>query len=216
MLPALAEARRPAGEAPARSNLRQIGLGFDMYRGDYSDIYPYCAWTPYTKDENGRDVWLWMGRGWRPVLEPYIAPNLSVKNPPSSGARRTIRPSTNTRTPATPIACAFTTSPAQINAMNNTSSTYSNPQPGAAGIHGGQGGNPARKILAGEWFSNHRLVTGDYATEPGWWEWAGTRNFLFADGHAEFVPAKKIKPANDGFPDPNLTADGVEGATCKA
>ena len=35
--------------------------------------------------------------------------------------------------------------------------------------------------------------------------------FLFADGHAEYVPSENIIPANDGLPNPNLTRDGIRG-----
>ena len=66
---------------------------------------------------------------------------------------------------------------------------------------------PARKALAGDWASNHFPID----SEPGWWGWAGRRNFLFPDGHCAWIDANDILPANDGRPDVNLTIDGIKG-----
>jgi prepilin-type N-terminal cleavage/methylation domain-containing protein/prepilin-type processing-associated H-X9-DG protein len=203
LLPALGEARRQSGRNVCGANLRNIGMAFDMYRGEYSDVYP-C------KNDSG-SVWLWMGRGWRPVLEPYIAPGLSAKNPNVLWCPQDGSPENRYENTSYAYTMSFYHSPEQINGITDKSGTYSNPQPGVA-IIGTRVTFPAKKILIGEWFANHRLVTGDYATEPGWWKWLGTRNFLLADGHVEFVAAQKIKPANDGLPDPNLTHDGVDGS----
>ncbi|MDQ1257538.1 MAG: hypothetical protein QG656_2144, partial [Candidatus Hydrogenedentes bacterium] len=47
--------------------------------------------------------------------------------------------------------------------------------------------------------------------DPGWFGWEGKRNYLFADGHAEYLESAALLPANDGFPDPNLTKNGIRG-----
>jgi len=57
------------------------------------------------------------------------------------------------------------------------------------------------------WLSNHQRVTDD----QGWWCWKGRRQFLFVDGHVEFVSAQAMLPAHDGFPDINLTVGGISG-----
>jgi prepilin-type processing-associated H-X9-DG protein len=68
---------------------------------------------------------------------------------------------------------------------------------------------PAGKILAGEWLSNHRQIKdGD---DSGWWGWKGSRNYLFADGQVRFIDANDIRPARDGYPNPNLTKNGIKG-----
>jgi prepilin-type N-terminal cleavage/methylation domain-containing protein/prepilin-type processing-associated H-X9-DG protein len=200
LLPALGQAREVGYKSVCISNLKGIGLAFEMYRADHNDVYP-C------KNDVG-SPWLWMGRGFRPVMEPYIAPDLSAENPnilwcPSENAAGFSNTSYG-------YSMSFYHSPEQINQMTNNSFTWSNPMP-AVPINSGRVANPGRKILAGEWFSNHQPVTGDYTTEPGWWNWAGARNFLFADGHVLFLPATKIRPANDNLPDPNLTIDGADG-----
>ena len=63
-------------------------------------------------------------------------------------------------------------------------------------------------MLVGEWQSNHQRAAGD----NGWWNWEGSRNYLFVDGHVEYRAAIAIRAANDNFPDPNLTHDGIRGS----
>ena len=43
LLPALAAAKRRAGQATCLNNLKQLGLGMTMYLGDNNDVYPACA-----------------------------------------------------------------------------------------------------------------------------------------------------------------------------
>ena len=68
--------------------------------------------------------------------------------------------------------------------------------------------SPSAKIIFGEWLSNHYSIEND----SGWWCWQGRRNFLFADGSIDIIKAEDIKPANDNFPDANLTINGIKGA----
>jgi prepilin-type N-terminal cleavage/methylation domain-containing protein/prepilin-type processing-associated H-X9-DG protein len=201
LLPALGEARKEGYKSVCASNLRGMAQAMEMYRADYNDIYP-C------KDDTV-SPWLWMGRGFRPVLEPYIAPGLSAKNPNILWCP--VEKAAGYENTSYAYSMSFYHSPAQINQMTDKSYTltiHTNPVP----INSGQVAIPANKILIGEWYSNHKPVTGDYSTEPGWWSWKGSRNYLFADGHVQFIAATKIRPANDGFADPNLTQDGVEGS----
>jgi prepilin-type processing-associated H-X9-DG protein len=97
-------------------------------------------------------------------------------------------------------------SPEQINAMTDKSDTYSNPQPPVV-QRTSDVRFPSRKVVASEWLSNHDRIDQD----AGWWCWKGTRNALFADWHCEYVLSVKVKAANNGFPDFNLTVDGVKG-----
>ena len=65
----------------------------------------------------------------------------------------------------------------------------------------------------GKWTSNHLQVSeeeGWYGC--GWWCWQGSRNYLFADGQVQYIPAEEIRPARDGWPNPNLTFDGIKGS----
>ena len=90
--------------------------------------------------------------------------------------------------------------------MMDSSDTYSNPPPPVAQmVHNVR--YAAVKVLAAEWLSNHERIDSD----QGWWSWEGTRTLLFCDGHVEYVPAADVHPANDRFPDFNLTVDGSQG-----
>jgi prepilin-type processing-associated H-X9-DG protein len=103
---------------------------------------------------------------------------------------------------------AFYHSPDQINSLTTPADTY---LPDKALPPIGQRPDdvrwPARKILSGDWTSNH------YPCHPdnGWWCWQGRRNVLLADGHCICADANDVLPANDHFPNPNLTKDGTKG-----
>ena len=66
---------------------------------------------------------------------------------------------------------------------------------------------PSRKILVGEWYANHTAFERD----KGWFAHGGKRLYLFADGHVEYLDSRQLLPANDGLPNPNLTAGGISG-----
>ena len=67
LLPALAKARRAAQQIVCASNLRQLGYAFTMYCDDNKGVYP----ARNDPDPSDPTLWLWMGRGFRKVLEPY-------------------------------------------------------------------------------------------------------------------------------------------------
>lgn len=195
LLPALSRAREQAYRASCANNLRQLFLAFEMYTHDHQGYYP-------SADDDSLP-WLWMGRGFRPVLEEYVPrgkDHPGVFWCPSDTRSAQVFDSTSYA-----YSMAFYHSPQQINAMDR-GSDYSNPQP-AKPQKTTSVRYPAKKILLGEWYSNHRAFTGD----SGWWDKLGSRNYLFADGHAEYLDAADILPANDGLPNPNLTVDGIWG-----
>jgi hypothetical protein len=66
---------------------------------------------------------------------------------------------------------------------------------------------PAQKALVAEWLSNHEVLSGDV----GWWDWRGGGNYLFAEGHVKYLLRSRLLPANDDYPDPNLTVGGIMG-----
>jgi len=210
ILPAVSHARSEARKTMCLTNLRQIGQSFSMYLDGHGQIYP-CAQDPVAAEQN---IWLWMGRGWRPFLEPFIQSHIDEIEPsvlwcPADHSGRYSGTSYG-------YSMSFYHSPRQIDSMDSIQHTYSPDKvlpSSPIGEH--RVASPAGKILVGEWWSNHDPVTHDYDTEPGWWSWKGTRNFLFADGHTQSLPARQIRPANDGYPDANLTVHGVEGFDVK-
>jgi len=202
LIPSLRKARVTAFRAGCASNLRQINLGLNMYLDDSDGIYP-CAEDPVSVEPV---YWLWMGRGWRPFVRPYLGGSLDARDPsvllcPEDRSDPAMYESTSYA-----YSMAFYHSPDQIDAMSDKADTYTNPRP-SIGQRRDDVATPAAKILLGEWFSNHCPLDD----EQGWWNWQGARNFLFADGHGAFLKATQILPARDNLPDANLTIGGIKG-----
>ncbi len=202
LIPTLRRARQAASRIGCAHNLRQIHLGMGMYLHDHDGTYP-CAADPVSEDPV---YWLWMGRGWRRWIKPYLSGSIDARNPsvllcPEDRADPALFESTSYA-----YSMTFYHSPQQIDTMNDKADTYSNPRPSIP-QRAGDVANPAAKILIGEWASSHAPIE----TEQGWWNWQGARNFLFADGHVVFLKAEQILPARDSLPDANLTIHGIKG-----
>jgi prepilin-type N-terminal cleavage/methylation domain-containing protein len=202
LIPSLHKARSSALRIACAHNLKQIGLGVGLYLGDHDSIYP-CAEDPV--DPN---YWLWMGRGWRQRVEPYVGGSVGVKNPSVLLCPEDRTDPGRYQSTSYAYSMAFYHSPQQINEMSEPADTYdasrvrrSIPQRAGSVSH------PAAKILIGEWLSNHAVVEDD----GGWWCWLGARTFLFADGQVRFLQATEIRPARDELPDANLTVNGIKG-----
>jgi prepilin-type N-terminal cleavage/methylation domain-containing protein/prepilin-type processing-associated H-X9-DG protein len=202
LLPSLGRARVAGQRTVCLSNLRQVALGFDHYRADYGDVYP-AAQDPVSTDPF---YWLWMGRGFRRFVGPYLVEDIGVENPSVLVCPADRTPADRFERTSFAYSMTFYHHPDRIDAMGSPADTYTNAS-APQGQRSTDVRTPAAKILAGEWTSNHAPAKDD----NGWWNWAGTRNFLFADGHAAPIAARRIAPARDGLPDPNLTINGVRG-----
>lgn len=206
LFPVLARAREAGRKTSCSSNLRQIGVGVLMYVSDYDDCFP-----------NTGDTMLWMGRRWRWPLQPYLAygagrdatdpanPNLST----GAANHILICPSDSTAPAAWDstsyaLSAALYHTPAQINAMSTTD-LYSATPFGCVTQSLAQVEYPSRKAMGAEWLSNHDTP------HVTWWDWGGSRNYLFVDGHVKYLPASAINRAVNGYPDINLTRDGLRG-----
>ena len=202
LLPALSRARGEAGKTACLNNLKQIGAAFFLYLNAHDDFYP-CAQDPISATPL---YWLWMGRGWRGFVAPFLSQKISPTNPSILLCKADEQADSKYESTSYSYSMCFYHSPEQIDAMADTKCTYTNPQP-SVGQRGSRVGSPPRTILAGEWTSNHERIPDD----KGWWTPAGARNFLFADGHVRFLPAQSIRAANDGLPNPCLTRHGICG-----
>jgi len=204
LLPALARARELGKRARCASNLRQIGLAFVLYGSDQQDCLP-----------NTGDPFLWMGRRWRWVVQPYLAfsgtavaagnPNLSTNFSPGV----LVCPSdpsaaTNYDSTSYGYTAASYFSDASINAMTLASLYQANSFP-CGTRKAAEARFPAQKGMVAEWLSAHAK------DQVGWWDWRGERLYTFVDGHVSNLAARKIRPAVDNFPDINLTVDGLSG-----
>ena len=202
LVPSLRKVRSSAWRVACASNLKQIGLGLDMYLADHDTIYP-CAQDPV--DPN---YWLWMGRGWRSRMEFYLGGSEGIKNPGVFLCPEDRTDPGQYESTSYAYSMAFYHSPAQINTMSGPADTYDKAkiQPSVPQRIGSVA-HPATKILIGEWLSNHAFFEDD----KGWWCWSGSRMFLMAAGHVCFLDAADILPARDELPDANLTINGIRG-----
>ena len=200
--PSLGRARSLARRVACSHNLKQVHLALDLYTHDHDGAYP-CAQDPVSTQPV---YWLWMGRGWRQWVQPYLSTKIDVNTPSVLLCPADRTDPAKYESTSYSYSMAFYHSPEQIDAMNSAADTYSNPQPSLA-QRVGDVASPSEKILIGEWMSNHVPVEGD----QGWWDWRGARGFLLADGQAVFLEAKTIRPARDELPDANLTVHGIKG-----
>ncbi len=210
-IPVLIKAKTLAIRFKCANSLKQINYAVGLYLNANDDKYP-SAQDPmdprlYRIDPNAC-IWLWMGRGWRPLIEPYLNFERGPKNAPILLCPSDKISSNAYQSTSYSYSMAFYHSAKQINDINIVSKTYGTVSPPAIPQRTSDVAKPSQKILIGEWFSNHERTK---VKDTGWWVWAGSRNYIFADGHTAFIKAKKILKANDGNPNPNLTANGIKG-----
>jgi prepilin-type N-terminal cleavage/methylation domain-containing protein len=200
LIPVLGKARISAMQLKCTHNLKQINLTVQLYTDDYGNTYP-CAADPISTG-----VWLWMGRGWRSLVSPYLGNSINDKNPsilfcPEDKVSKEKYESTSYS-----YSMSFYHSPEQIDSLSSTKDTYENPLPSLAQKTANVK-KPSEKIVIGEWLSNHESIDND----KGWWCWEGKRNYLFAGGQIKFLKASQILAARDNLPDVNLTIMGIKG-----
>jgi len=199
-VPVLSGVRRLAARALCTSNLNQINTAFALYLKDHGDIYP-CN----VRDQDDKHA-LWTGRGWREYIGPYIEGGnvIDKDNPSVLWCKSDTVGAQQYGSTSYGYSMAFYHSVQQINSL--TSAMDKSLDSIAQGIQKVE--HTGSKIIVGEWHSNHYPIGGD---EKGWFGWKGQRNFLFVDGHVTFLLARDIKQAQDKWPDPNLTIDGIKG-----
>jgi len=211
LMPALGKARSLSKRLVCANNLRQIDLAVRLYLDSNNDIYP-CGQDPVSDDPNN-PYWLWMGRGWRRLVEPYLGGNIDANNPSVLFCPEDTSPQEKYESTSYSYSMAFYHSQEQIDGIKDTRYTYDIPgQPSMAAESIPQistnVARPAGKIIIGEWLSNHWRIK---EKDNGWWDWEGCCNYLFVDGQVCFLKATDIREANDEKPNPNLTVGGIKG-----
>jgi len=213
LMPALGKARSLTKRLVCANNLRQIDLAIRLYLNNNDDTYPSTQDPVYIDPNTGDIVWLWMGRGWRGFVEPYLDSNIDVNNPSVLFCPEDTIAKQDYESTSYSYSMAFYHGSEQIKDMNSPAYTCGDgpfvPSIPQKSINVAR---PSEKILIGEWNSNHlRVVEQGWFGFGGWWCWQGSRNFLFVDGHIRYIAAEQIRPAHDGWPNPNLTVGGIKG-----
>jgi prepilin-type N-terminal cleavage/methylation domain-containing protein/prepilin-type processing-associated H-X9-DG protein len=208
LLPALARAKSTAKRTACASNVRQMQMAFTLYSSEHQEQFP-----------NTSDPFLWMGRRWRWLVQPYLAfsgtriqtndPNVSTNFVPGT----LLCPSDPNAGPnydntSYGYSAAFYFPDDTINQMTQSSLYQANPftcvsRRVSDALH------PSQKGLVAEWLSAHS------EQKVSWWDWRGSRQYGFVDGHVEYLSASKINAAVDNFPDINLTVNGLSGRDSK-
>ncbi|MBL7107507.1 MAG: prepilin-type N-terminal cleavage/methylation domain-containing protein [Phycisphaerae bacterium] len=201
LMPSLGKVKATAYRLKCANNLKQIHLAMEMYLGSNDNYFP-SAQDPLSTSPF---YWLWMGRGFRSFLTPYLVENINEENP--SVLHCPQDKSEFYENTSYSYSMSFYHSSAQINSASQTSDNYTNPKPPIAQTIF-EVAKPSKKIIIGEWTSNHQAVSG---TDKGWWCSLGTRNFLFVDGQVAYIKADEILKARDENPNPNLTINGIKG-----
>jgi prepilin-type N-terminal cleavage/methylation domain-containing protein len=204
LMPSLAKARIMAARVLCANNLKQIYTATGIYCQDNKGFYPAAA-DPLPST----GVWLWMGRGFRGFVKPYLDNQEGKTSVLCCPGDKTAEDKYEATSYA--YSMAFYHSPQQINAITSVAGTYGSSSVAFVKQKPSDVVHPARKIIYGEWLSSHEKA----ASDSGWWCWQGSRNFIMADGHTEYLGASDIETAKDGFPNPNLTINGIKGFDVK-
>jgi prepilin-type N-terminal cleavage/methylation domain-containing protein len=222
LFPVFSQAREQGRRAACLSSLRQTGMAFAAYTQDYDGGYP-----------NTGDPYLWVGKRWRWPVMPYLgAGQKQTADFSNDGVAPSILlcPSdtlSGTGFDATSYgySAAFYHTPEQVNALRLGNLRLALNDPGAGAVTATRTdadvAHPATKVLVGEWYTSHEhtgtaqpvgywgTLAGDRTPGPD--RWTGGRCYVFADGHARFIQARRLTPSADDCPDIHLTSNGVAG-----
>lgn len=193
LFPVTMSVRAGAQRTACVSHLRQLGLAFTMYLNDHDEEFP-----------NTGNNFLWTGRVWRPVLDPYVGNKKIFWCPTDTNAKK--------KFDSTSFAYlqSFYHSDEDITGGDASILTATDRAYHTCGMAPETRAladvkYPAQKILIFEWTSNHdkQLTT--------MWDSAGKHNALFVDGHVAIVTKERLNTSARGDKDPNWTIDGLAG-----
>ena len=223
LFPVFAQAKEAAKKTSCLSNLKNIGLAMNIYEGDFDDGFP-----------NTNVTGLWTGQRFRWPIMPYLAI-----------AQQRTAPNLNTATaingllycPSDPTKPSFDyTSYSYVSSLYRPWSFLSTvtdlfqlagdgqcPTGTCTTISSTEVQFPSSKVMVFEWVNAHKYEkTGPvgvwgknvfFTVGPGAFE--GSRNNVFVDSHAKFLPASAMSVNQMNCPDPNLTPNGAQGSDIK-
>jgi prepilin-type N-terminal cleavage/methylation domain-containing protein len=190
IFPVVMHARVAAQRSACLNSVRQLHAAVLLYSGDHDEQFP-CTGSPS----------LWMGRAWRPVLEPHAGARKAFWCPVDGTAQRKYDETSYAYMQTFyHDAADFTAARAAVTlGAGRTSTAPVAPQPLAEVRF------PTRKILIYEWQSNH----GEEKLTM--WDTRGPHMAVFVDGHAALLKQETLLPNALGGRDPNWTLDGLHG-----
>jgi len=90
LFPVFARAREKARQSSCQSNLKQIGLAFEMYKQDYDSTYMHCRYSEVLRDPFIVDAVQNIYFSWPQLIQPYQT-NWQVLFCPSSGEQNLLQ-----------------------------------------------------------------------------------------------------------------------------
>jgi prepilin-type N-terminal cleavage/methylation domain-containing protein/prepilin-type processing-associated H-X9-DG protein len=201
LFPVFASSKVSAKKAVCASNMRQIGLGLQMYADDYDGRLPSSSHTVYEEEQ-----------GWIFLLRPYLGNVNEIRICPADPKRKQ-RLANNGSSYVlneylvTPDDDGFTTFMCfhHIPKPSETISTFTISDEAGTGW---QQDHTHSRL----WFQNRRLIwnriladiqpdrhRSGYAFGRGQERLDGSANYLYADGHVTAIPARRIKGWADGM-----------------
>ena len=224
LFPVFSRAKEAAKQTTCLSNLKNIGMAFNIYGSDSDDMLP-----------NTNVIGLWTGRRFRWPIMPYLG--VGQKNRAGSqydtdaSSAMLYCPSDVSRSSFNDTSYSYVSSlyrpPSFIASVTSLAQLAGDglcPIGTCESVSFTQVAQPSAKVMVFEWVNAHNFGprgpvgpwgknTG-FSLGPGFLE--GRRNLTFVDGHSKgFAASQMSVNPNFGSADPNLTPGGYDGSDLK-
>ncbi len=184
LFPVFSRARAKARQAACASNLKQLGLAFQMYAQDYDEMLPVWAYGATNNNDNGPAQGAYT---WDTQLAPYIR-NQQILVCPDNPYGRTVQESNYGRVPTRSYAMPRYVGDPWGNNFPLMIDYVPKPSETVLLMEKGQRGVGIVGDAAGENFMQSHGCTG-YGLDTKMFHNDG-KNFLFLDGHVKWYNKK--------------------------